>query len=111
MSCNVHAEKHEISMICEWVIYGTQKESFVFNLDDKKVYWVNENKRLSFSEINEGRIVFEGIRSSLLMENNKYIKNVKLKFIINRVTGDLTIQGIKTPPGYNKKCIVTRKII
>jgi len=103
--------KTEVAMACEWVLYDSQKESFVFNLDKKEVYWVNENKRYRINEINEGRIIFEGVRASLLVGNNQYQKDVPIKFIINRVTGDLYIEGVNIPPGYNNRCVTTNKVI
>ena len=98
-------------MACQWVLYGYQEESFVFNLDKKEVYWVNEDKRYPINEINEGRIVFRGVRSSLKVGYNQYQKDVPIKFIVNRVTGELYIEGIKIPSGYNNTCVTTDKVI
>jgi hypothetical protein len=103
--------KNEVAMACEWVLYGSQRESFVFNLDKKEVYWVNENKRYPINELNEGRITFQGVRSSLLVGDNKYQNDVPIKFIVNRVTGELYIEGIKTPSGYNNRCVTSDKVI
>ncbi len=99
----------EVAMACKWVLYESQKESFVFNLDKKEVYWVNENRRYPISEINEGRIIFEGVRSSLLIGHNQYQEDVPIKFIVNRVTGELYIEGIEIPSGYNNVCVITDK--
>ena len=103
--------KNEVSMACKWVLYDSQVESFIFKLNSKEVYWVNENKRYSISELNEGRIVFEGVRSSLLVGDKKYKKDVPIKFIVNRVTGELYIEGIKVPSGYNNRCVTADKVM
>lgn len=103
----------EIAMTCEWILYGRQKESFIFNLDKNEVYWVNENKRYPIIEINEGRIVFQGVRSSLLVGDKKSISGVPIEFTINRVTGELypKIVGIEIPSGYSNIniCVATKK--
>jgi len=104
-------DNREISMACRWILYGEQEESFVFNLDKNEVYWVNENKRLPLKEINEGRIVFEGVRSSLEVSDGKIQNNVPLIFIIDRVTGKLDIKGIAIPSGYRNACATVEKII
>ncbi len=104
-------ESQEVSMACSWVLYGTQEESFVFNLGKKEVYWVNENKRIPLLEVNEGRIVFEGIRSILRIDDKTTNRDVPIKFIIDRVTGKLDIQNIKLPSGYKNMCIAQEKII
>lgn len=117
MNCRPQ-DQSEIVMACEWVLFELQKESFVFNLEKREVYWVNENKRYPLEEINEGRIVFQGIRSSLLVDRNvlpgippTYQKNVAIKFTINRVTGELDLQGVKVPAGYRNRCRTIDKAI
>ena len=102
---------NEVSLACKWTLHGHEKESFVVNLSKKSVYWVNEDKRLPITKLNEGRIEFEGIRSSLAMSNGSIKNNIKIKYIINRVTGELYISGIKVPSGYNNQCITTNKIL
>lgn len=117
-------QSNEISMACSWVLYEVQSESFVFNLNKEEVYWVNEDQHIDLSEINEGRIVFNGVRSSLKVENRSgrfggvpvdepfiFQENVPLTFIIDRVTGNLSIEGIETPAGYTNTCISKDKVI
>ena len=105
------ANNSEVSMVCNWVLYGSQEESFVFNLGQKEVYWVNENKRLPLLEVNEGRIVFEGVRSTLLVGDKQTKKDVPIKFIIDRVTGKLSIEKVNVPSGYNNLCVTQSKVI
>ncbi len=103
--------KDEVTMACVWVLHDRLTESFVFNLDKKEVYWVNENKRYPLNEVNEGRIVFQGVRSSLGAGGMQNQKDIPIKFIINRVTGELYIEGIRIPSGYDNKCVTTEKVI
>ena len=107
--CNASTE--EVSMACRWVLYEDQIESFVFNLSKKEVYWVNEDKRIKLSEVNEGRIVFDGTRSKLLVGDKQYKNDVPIGFVIDRVTGRLSITGISVPSGYNNECVTTTKVI
>lgn len=107
--CNASTE--EVSMACWWALYEAQEESFVFNLSKNEVYWVNEDKRIKLSEVNEGRIVFNGTRSKLRVGANQYKNDVPIGFVIDRVTGKLSITGISVPSGYNNKCVTTTKVI
>ena len=117
-------KKDEVSMVCTWVLYETQRESFVFDLAGGEVYWVEENVRLPIGEVNEGRIVFRGIKSELnvgvpkskfggipLDNQNTIEKDVPLEFIIDRVTGRLVVKGVVLPNGYNNVCKVQAKVI
>ena len=105
------SESTEVSMACSWVLYGAQDESFVFNLSKKEVYWVNESKRLPLLEVNEGRIVFEGIRSTLRINEQTTKKDIPIKFVVDRVTGKLDIQKIRIPSGYKNMCVTQEKVI
>jgi hypothetical protein len=119
-----HAGNTEISMVCNWVTYSANQESFVFNIEKNEVYWVNENQRIKLTEKNEGRIVFSGTKSKVRVTNitskfggvpvdepYKVLTNTELKFIINRVTGNLGIEGIELPEGYKNYCVTKQKII
>ena len=101
----------EISMVCIWYKEGANKESFVFNLDKKTVYWVNENQRIKLTSINEGRIIFKGEKSGYGMGNSKTNIKFPIEFNINRITGQLSIKGIAVPAPNNSNCRVTQKII
>src|SRR5437899_3217358 len=102
----------EVSMACRWVMYGEELDSFVFNLDRNEVYWVNEKARYPISELTEGRIGFSGKRSQLRVGEAQILRDVKIDFSINRVTGELYVSGGITPPnGYNNSCVVKDKIL
>lgn len=95
--CNASTE--EVSMDCWWPLYEAQEESFVFNLSKNEVYWVNEDKRIKLSEVNEGRIAFDGTRSKLRIGDKQYKNDVPMGFVIDRVTGKLYVTGISMPSG------------
>jgi hypothetical protein len=98
-------------MSCTWLLHGLQSESFVFNLAKEEVYWVNENKRLPLLEINEGRIIFEGERSTLRINDKTTSKDVPIKFVVDRVTGKLDIQKVKAQASRHNICISKEKVI
>src|SRR5690606_11275310 len=100
----------EISMVCTWELFSgtemTEEDTFIFNIDSKTVYWVNENQRIELDEVNEGRIVFTGIPKLIVVEKYK-----PLTFVLNRVTGTLHVSGEHEPYGFNNRCIEKPKIL
>jgi hypothetical protein len=92
-------------------MYGEELDSFVFNLDRKEVYWVNEDARYPITELTEGRIGFSGKRSQLRVGESQTLRDVKIDFSINRVTGELYLRGITAPSGYNNSCVVKDKVL
>ncbi len=104
-------KSEEMSMVCVWFLEGANKESFIFNLNKNSVYWVNENQRIEISELNEGEIIFKGVRSGYGLGSSRVNKKFTIEFSINRVTGQLDIKGINVPSPYNSSCNAARKII
>lgn len=104
-------EPREVAVICRWVMYGEELDSFVFNLDANEVYWVDEDARYSITELTEGRIGFEGKRSEIRVSDAEIMRHVTIRFSINRVTGELYITGIPLPSGYDNTCQVREKML
>ena len=44
--------------ICTWTVYNHNHESFVINLEDKSVLWVEEEKNYGIEVLEEGYIMF-----------------------------------------------------
>ncbi len=114
MGCTASSKSGgEVLLACHWVMYGDEHDSFVFNLDRREVYWVNEDKRYPITELTEGRIGFTGRRSSLRVSGDKTLRDVPITFSINRVTGELYLRGdgITPPPGYEDSCTATKRVL
>ena len=105
------SDPREVYIACEWVMYGNELDSFVFDLDRREVYWVNEDKRYPITEFTEGRIGFTGRRSTLRVSERDTLRDVSITFSINRVTGELYVRGINVPPGYRRDCTELAKIL
>ena len=98
----------DVTVVCDWKLFGItdDRETFIINIDNNEIYWVNENTRISPKEINEGRIVFNGVPKSRVVEDYP-----ELTFVINRVTGELNVTGGKFSYSKSGQCRVTKKII
>ncbi len=101
----------EIAIACRWVMYGEELDSFVFNLGRNEVYLANEDARYPITELTEGRIGFTGTRSELRVGEAEVLRDVTMRFSIDRVTGELYIDGVAVPDGYNNSCAVTEKVL
>lgn len=100
----------QVTMECRWVMYGTETDSFVFDLKSGEVYWINEDKRYPITELNEGRLGFSGVRSELRVSEAEVLRDVQLSYSINRVTGELYVSGIDLPSGYENRCAATEPL-
>jgi hypothetical protein len=101
----------EVAMSCEWVAYARQTDSFVFDLDKMSVYWVEEDQTLK-TRINEGRITFNGNHNRINLGNGEYSKDLPVTFIINRVTGEVTVvNGNQASGNYNHQCVVRQRLL
>lgn len=105
LSGTTHANSEEITYSCQIVGYETVHDSFIIKPSKNEVYWVNENKRIPITKIDEGNIEFIGVRSVLRIGEKNFISNVETVFRINRVTGELYIGGNETNSKGNK-CVL-----
>ena len=100
----------QVTMECRWVMYGTETDSFVFDLKGGEVYWINEDKRYPITELNEGRLGFSGVRSELRVSEAEVLRDVQVSYSVNRVTGELYVSGIDLPSGYENRCAATEPL-
>lgn len=77
----------EIYAVCVWTVWNRNIESFVINLIDKNVLWIEEEVMLSISELNEGYIKFSGTKTEIQGDEGRSFENVLVNFKINRVSG------------------------
>ena len=49
----VSATEHTIGLVCKWVAWDWNIETFSVNKKDKTVYWVNEDKMLKVNDFHE----------------------------------------------------------
>ncbi|MDB3967393.1 hypothetical protein N9399_06545 [Porticoccaceae bacterium] len=77
----------KIYATCTWTVHTHNYESFVINLRDKSILWVEEEKHYEIEVLEEGYIMFHAYKSSLQGNGGREIKNVRIQFKINRVSG------------------------
>ena len=108
-SCTA-ANSDTIPLVCTWTLYGHETDSFVIDLKAEEVYWVEEDARLPLAEVNEGRFAFAGVLSELQVGTYELLTNVALRFIINRVSGEVFVSPADSawslPEGYMNTCTV-----
>lgn len=80
-------------------------------LTRNEVYWTNEDAQYPITELTEGRIRFTGTCSELRVGEAELLHDVTIRFSINRVTGELYIDSVAVPYGYNNSCAVTEKVL
>lgn len=103
VSSVAHAEPFKL--LCNWKPLFPLEESFVFYLDEKKVYWVNQDQEgIDLRRVNDGVLEFSAIKSSVSFlkkgATSEYvikssevvsIENIWLAFSINRLSGKMKI--------------------
>ncbi len=98
-------------MQCVWVLYGSQIETFLLDTAKREVYWVNEDQRLPVTRLDAGVISFSGKRAKLRVGEGKVQTDVLLAFTINRVSGELGVEGVPVPDGYDNRCEVVDRVL
>jgi len=72
---------------CVWTVWDHNIESFVINLADKNVLWIEEEAVLDISELTDGYIKFSGTKTKMQGQASRSLENVLVNFKINRVSG------------------------
>lgn len=80
--------KKVVGLLCTWVAFETEKETFILNPNDRSLYWVNQNQKLSIKQLNHGRLVAEGTRNRIKVGRGKFKEKVPVRMIFDRVSGD-----------------------
>ncbi len=100
-----------VAMQCVWVLYGTQSESFLIDTAKHEVYWVNEDQHLPVTRLDAGVVSFSGRRAQLKLREGEVLTDVPLTFVINRVSGELRVEGVPVPDGYDNRCEVVDRVL
>lgn len=84
----------KVSVVCRWDSYDTNDESFLIDLTRRSAYWVNENQSLNVGDFNDGRIVMEGTKEKVLVDQSRWVQQVRLRFTVNRISGDFDVDWL-----------------
>ena len=105
------AQPKPVAMQCVWVPYGSQIETFLLDTAKREVYWVNEDQRLPVTRLDAGVVSFSGKRAQLKLGEGEVLTDVPLTFVINRVSGELRVEGVPVPDGYDNRCEVVDRVL
>jgi hypothetical protein len=104
-----------VPMVCTWSLWFDdlpENDTFIFDLETEKIYWVNEEKEIELDKINEGLIKWKGIPSSRVnIDKSKYKTHIPIKFTLNRITGELKVENEYTKSNINSKCVLKTPIL
>jgi hypothetical protein len=113
ISLNLSAET--TSMVCKWKLWfdnSYEQDTFIFNIDKKTVYWVNEEQEISLDSLTEGLIQFEGIPASRVrIDKTKFKTHIPIKFSLNRITGELKVDSQYAKANYDSKCEIREPLL
>ena len=76
-----------IGLVCTWVAFDAENESFVIDFANQSLYWVNQNQMMTIKQFNAGRVVAEGVRNRLKVSARDYEEKVPVRVIFDRVGG------------------------
>lgn len=80
-----------IGLMCTWIAFNAEKETFLVDADSRSVYWSSQNRGTQTQQFNAGRIVFDSIRDRLTLGPGRVAQDVQMRFTIDRITGDLSV--------------------
>jgi hypothetical protein len=78
-------------LICTWVAFESQKETFVVDAGNSSLYWVNQNQLMKIRQFNSGRLVAEGTRNRLKVNAEKFEEKVPVRMVFDRISGDFLV--------------------
>ena len=105
-SGSVWAENNRINLTCVWTVHGKMIESFIIYLKKKTVFWIEEEKSFQISKLHDGFIKFEGIKSYMVGNRGRRLKNVKVLMKINRITGQFHVLSEQVKTDRIGNCII-----
>jgi hypothetical protein len=105
---SVSSRAESIALVCEWKLFSPIQDidTFMVDINKQNIYWVDENENIKIDEVNEGRITFKGVPKSRVI--NEY---PPLFFVINRVTGELSVSGGKLNSSKQGSCKLRAKLL
>jgi hypothetical protein len=80
-----------MGLICTWVAFESQKETFVVDANSSSLYWVNQNQLMKIRQFNSGRLVAEGTRNRLKVNAEKFEEKVPVRMVFDRISGDFLV--------------------
>ena len=105
---SVASKAESIALVCNWELFSPIQDvdTFMVDINKQNVYWVDENQNIKIDEVNEGRITFKGIPRSRVIKEYP-----PLFFVINRVTGELSVSGGKLDSSKQGICKLKEKLL
>lgn len=106
---NANNTPSDITATCTWTVYDHNIETFVINLSDEKVLWVEEEKSILIQEITSGYIKFSGIKSVMEGNGGTMVRNVNVTFKINRINGKFDSWSSQVKTDRVGNCILNKR--
>lgn len=101
----------KVAMVCDWVLFFPERDAFIFDIDNEKVLWVEEDLVLKLV-VREGALEFSGVpKSRVQIDKSKYKTHMPIKFILNRITGVLKVKKEYGDANAFSKCSLKKRIL